>query len=144
MMMNMLRAGTSARSILIAAVCAAALSACGSVHATSGGTAAAAHPAKVSLVIGVAARPGAKKQRWTLRCDPVGGTHPHAAAACRALLHAKHPFAPLPDHVMCPMIVAGTKTASITGTWFGKHIDSNFNQRGCGNMRWTKIGQVFN
>ena len=63
MMMNMLRAGTSARSILIAAVCAAALSACGSVHATSGGTAAAAHPAKVSLVIGVAARPGAKKQR---------------------------------------------------------------------------------
>jgi Subtilisin inhibitor-like len=144
MMMNMLRAGTGARPILIAAVCAAALSACGSVHAT-GGTAASAQPAsKVSLVIQVAAKPGAKAHRWTLRCDPVGGTHPHPAAACHALLHAKRPFAPLPDHVMCPMIVAGTKTATISGTWFGKHIDSNFNQRGCGNLRWNKIGQVFN
>ncbi len=143
MMMNMLRAGTGARSILIAAVCAAALSACGSVHANSG-TAASAHPAKVSLVIQVAGKPGAKPHRWTLRCDPVGGTHPNPAAACHALLHAKRPFAPLPDHVMCPMIVAGSKTATISGTWFGKHVDSHFNQRGCGNLRWAKIGQVFN
>jgi hypothetical protein len=144
MMMNMLRTGTGARSILFAAVFAAALSACGSAHANSG-TAATAKPAsKVSLVIGVAAKPGAKPHRWTLRCEPAGGTHPHPAAACRALLHAKRPFAPLPDHVMCPMIVAGTKTASISGTWFGKHVDSTFNQRGCGNLRWNKIGQVFN
>jgi len=144
MMMHMLRAGTSARSILIAATCAAALGACGSVHANSG-TAASTRPAsKVSLVIQEKARPGARAERWTLRCDPVGGTHPNAAAACHALLHAKHPFAPLPAHIMCPMIVAGTKTAHIIGNWFGKHIDSTFNQRGCGNMRWTKIGQVFN
>ncbi len=146
MMMNMLRAGASARSILIAAACAVVLSACGSTHATSGGSAAtAAQPAsKVSLVIQVAARPGAAAHRWTLRCDPVGGTHPHPAAACHALLHAKRPFAPLPEHQMCPMIVAGPKTAHISGTWFGKRIDTSFNQRGCGNLRWNKIGQVFN
>ncbi len=42
------------------------------------------------------------------------------------------------------MIVAGTKTATIQGTWFGKHVSSSFNQRGCGNMRWAKIGQIFN
>jgi hypothetical protein len=144
MMMNMLRAGAGARSILIAAVCAAALSACGSMHAT-GGTAASAKPAsKVDLVIQVTAKPGAAAHRWTLRCDPVGGTHPNPAAACHALLHAKRPFAPLPKHVMCPMIVAGTKTAHISGTWFGKHIDTRFNQNGCGNLRWNKIGQVFN
>ncbi|SRR5216683_4195179 len=143
MMMNMLRAGTGARSILIAAACAAVLSGCGSTHAT-GGTAAAARPAKVSLVIRVAARPGAKMQHWTLRCDPAGGTHPDPQAACRVLLHAKSPFAPLPRNEMCPMIVAGTKTATIQGTWFGKHVSSSFNQRGCGNMRWAKIGQIFN
>jgi len=144
MMMNMLRAGTGARSILIAAVCAAALSACGSTHANSGAAANAKPASKVSLVIQVAAKPGAKPHRWTLRCEPAGGTHPHPAAACHALLHAKHPFAPLPDHAMCPMIVAGTKTASVSGTWFGKHINSIFNQRGCGDLRWNKIGQIFN
>ena len=144
MMMNMLRAGTGARSILIAAVCAAALSACGSVHAT-GGSAAGAKPAsKVALVIQVAGKPGAAAHRWTLRCDPVGGTHPNPAAACHALMHAKRPFAPLPKNQMCPMIVAGPETAHISGTWFGRHIDTNFNQTGCGNLRWNKIGQVFN
>jgi hypothetical protein len=141
---NMLRIGTGARSILIAAVAAATVTACGSTHATSGNAAGSAPAAKVSLVIQVAGTPGAAPKRWTLRCDPAGGTHPHPQAACDVLLHAKRPFAPLPDHVMCPMIVAGTKTATVKGTWFGKHIDSSFNQRGCGNMRWAKIGQIFN
>ena len=149
-MTNMLRARTGVRSFLIAAACATAVTACGSVNATggpgaAGGTGpAGGKPSKVSLVIQVAGQPGAAPKHWTLRCDPAGGTHPDPQAACGVLMHAKRPFAPLPDHVMCPMIVAGTRTATIKGTWFGKHVNSSFNQRGCGNLRWGKIGQVFN
>jgi hypothetical protein len=60
------------------------------------------------------------------------------------LLRAKNPFAPLPRNEMCPMILASPKTAIIEGTWFGQHIHSHFDQRGCGSMRWARIGQVFN
>jgi hypothetical protein len=149
MKMNMpaLRAG--GRSILIAAACAATVTACGSAHSAgtaAGGAAASAHAARVSLSIQVAGKPGAKLEHWTLRCEPAGGTHPDPQAACGVLLHAKTPFAAVPDHVMCPMIVAGTQTqtATVKGTWFGKHIDTIFNRSGCGLLRWQKIGQIFN
>ena len=145
-MTNMLRGRAGARSILIAAACAATVTACGTQAA--GGSAASAHAAgahaaKVSLTIQVTGKPGAKPERWTLRCDPAGGTHPDPQAACNVLLHAKSPFAAVPDHVMCPMILAGTKTATIKGTWFGKHIDTSFDRSGCGMLRWRKIGQIF-
>jgi Subtilisin inhibitor-like len=147
MMTNMFRARAGARSILIAAACAATVTACGSTQAAGGSAASAhaagAHAAKVSLAIQVTGKPGAKPERWTLRCDPAGGTHPDPQAACNVLLHAKSPFAAVPDHVMCPMILAGTKTATIKGTWFGKHIDTSFDRSGCGMLRWRKIGQIF-
>ena len=95
-----LRVPAGGRYFLIAAVCAAAATACGTLHASSpaspagAGQPAAARPAAVSLVIKVTG-PGAPTRHWTLRCDPVGGTHPDAPKACRVLLHAKNPFAPL-------------------------------------------------
>jgi Subtilisin inhibitor-like len=141
MTMNMTRVRAGALSVLTAAVCAATLTACGSTH--SAGTGTSARAAKVSLDIRVI-KPGAKPEHWTLRCDPAGGTHPNPQAACNALLHAKSPFAALPDHVMCPMIPAGTNTATVKGTWFGKHVDTTFNQSGCGMLRWKRIGEIFN
>src|SRR5580698_333742 len=105
------RARTGARYFLIAAVCAAAATACGTTQAP---TAAAAKPAtpKVSLDIKVSGS-NITTKHWTLQCDPAGGTHPDAAAACTTLLKAKTPFAPVPKGVMCPMIMAGTKTAIV-------------------------------
>jgi Subtilisin inhibitor-like len=143
MMTNTLRVRTGVRSILIAAVCTATVTACGSTH-PAGGTAASAHAPKVSLAIQVIGKSGAKPEHWTLQCEPAGGTHPDPQAACNVLLHANSPFAAVPDHVMCPMIVAGTKTATVKGDWFGKHIDTTFNRSGCGLLRWKKIGQIFN
>ena len=147
-MTNMPRARTSARSILIAAVCAATVTACGSTNSagTASSGAASAHAAKVSLDIQVTGEHGAKPEHWTLQCEPAGGTHPDPQAACNALLHAKSPFTAVPDHVMCPMIPAGTtpETATVKGTWFGKHVDSIFTRGGCGMLRWQKIGQIFN
>jgi Subtilisin inhibitor-like len=136
----------------------AAATACGSVAAGSGsaagagsmagsgsagGTATASAP-KVSLDITVTGKPGAKPKHWTLRCDPAGGTHPDPAAACRVLLAAKSPFAPVARHVMCPMIMVGTKTATVKGTWFGTKVDSVLVDGGCTLGRWAKIGQIFN
>jgi hypothetical protein len=151
MRLHTLRMPAGARAIVIAAVCAAAAIACGTLHASSpaspagpaGQTAAGRRPAAVSLVIRVTGQPGAPPRRWTLRCDPVGGTHPDAAKACRVLLHAKYPFAPPPRGAMCPMN-AGERTATVKGTWFGRPVDAIFIQHGCGFPGWAKIRQIFN
>ncbi len=132
------------------ALCALTAAACGSVAGpakaggpTSSATPSAA-PAKISLLIEVTPRPGAKPERWTLRCEPTGGTHPDAAAACHQLLTATRPFTPLPRGIMCPMIVTGEQTATIKGKWFGAQVDETFSQlSGCAAARWKELGQVF-
>ena len=151
------RARTGARYLLIAAMSAVTATACGSVAAgqgsgagsgsaagSSSGAATASAP-KVSLDMTVTTgRPGAKPQHWTLRCDPPGGTHPDPAGACRVLLAAGAPFAPLRGHVECPMIIAGSAKATIKGTWFGKKVNMVLVDGGCAMARWSKIGQIFN
>jgi hypothetical protein len=134
--------------VLVAAGTVTAVAACGSSHSASSATS-ATHPASsakpaVSLVITLTARPGAKPVTWTLQCDPAGGTHPDAAAACSALAKAKNPFAPAPKGMMCPMIVGRPATAKVVGTWHDININAVFSQsNGCQTSRWNKIGPVF-
>ena len=137
MTLHLPRARSGARYLLIAAVCAAAATACGTAAPASSPA-----PAKVSLDIKVTGGSGSA-EHWTLRCDPVGGSHPHAAAACAVLLKARDPFAPGPRGAMCPMILGSTPVARVTGIYFGKHVDTTFTQGGCSGARWTEIGQVF-
>ena len=139
---HVLRARPRARYLLIAAVCAAVATACGAAPAPASSPAAPAAPAKVSLDIRVTGGSGGAAN-WTLRCDPTGGSHPSPAAACKVLLRANDPFAPVPRGMMCPMIVAGTREAKVTGIYFGRHIDTTFSQGGCQEARWTKISQIF-
>ena len=140
------RAATGSRVPIAAGLAAAALlavAACGSSGsgASSGAT---APPAKVSLSVVVTPSPGAKPEHWTLRCEPTGGSHPDAAAACGQLLKAKNPFGPIPRGFMCPMIAAGPGQASVTGTYFGKHVTGTFSQSsGCSAMRWAQLGEMF-
>jgi hypothetical protein len=142
---DLLRVRNGARYLLIAAICAAAATACGSKPAPSAGAGSALPPApKVSLDITVSTTPNAPSKHWTLQCEPAGGTHPNPAAACAVLLKAKNPFAPLPKGIMCPMIRVGTKTAIVKGTYFGKHIDTKLSPGGCQLAQWEKIGQIFN
>ena len=141
----MIRARTGARYLLIAAICAAAATACGSTTASAGAAAPASPaPPKVSLDITVSGGPGKPTEHWTLQCDPAGGTHPDPAQACATLLKAKAPFALLPKGVACPMILASAKTAKVTGTYFGRHVDTTFVQGGCDLARWASIGKIFN
>jgi len=146
------RAHSSSRFQLSAARCliavagvilAAVIAACGSVAApgTGGQT---TKPAPVSLHITVQNGIGTTPKSWTLRCDPAGGTHPHAAAACSALMALKQPFAPPPAHQMCPMILASAKRATFTGTWFGTKVARTITDGGCDLARWAKLGQVVN
>jgi hypothetical protein len=144
------RASAGARYLLPVTLCAIALAACGSEagSASSGGPASSASPAapaaKVALTITVTPRPGAHTRRWTLRCEPTGGTHPDADAACHQLLTAKDPFQPIPRNIMCPMIVTGEQKATVQGTWFGKPVDVSFSQlNGCASVRWNELGRVF-
>jgi hypothetical protein len=136
---HVLRARPRARYLLIAAICAAAATACGSTAAPASSSASSA---KVSLDIKVTGGSGGA-HHWTLQCEPTGGSHPNAAAACAVLLKAKDPFAPVPRGIMCPMILADTPVAKVTGIYFGQHIDTTFSQGGCQQARWTKIGQIF-
>ena len=131
--------------LLPATLCVITAAACGSVTSTSSaaGPSASAPAAKVSLTVVVTASPGATPKRWTLRCDPTGGTHPDAKDACRQLLAAKNPFAPIPRGIMCPMIAAGPQRATISGTFFGQHVASNFARTGCQATKWSQLGDVF-
>jgi hypothetical protein len=140
--------------LLLAILSLVAVAACGSTGpagsaaapSSSPGHRQAAAAAKVSLTVVVKTHPGAKPQRWTLTCDPVGGTHPHAQAACRQLLAAKNPFAPIPRGIMCPMIPAGPQAgmARVSGVYFGKPVSGTFTQQSpCGATRWAKLGVVF-
>jgi hypothetical protein len=140
--------GRSTRAIaarcIIAVAGTAAVAACGSVAApASSGSSAPAKP-KVSLTITVQNGPGGAVKHWTLRCDPAGGTHPNPAAACKALMAIKDPFAAPPTGQMCPMILASAKRAIFNGTWFGTPVNKTILDGGCYLSRWTKLGQVVN
>jgi hypothetical protein len=143
MKFSLRHARPSAGYLLPALLCVITAAACGSVTSTGSAPRPSAPAAKVSLTVVVTPTPGATPKRWTLRCDPTGGTHPDAKAACRQLLAAKNAFAPIPRGIMCPMIVAGPQRATISGTFFGQHVETDFSRAGCEATRWAQLGAVF-
>jgi hypothetical protein len=83
-------------------------------------------------------------KQWTLSCDPPGGDHPDAAAACAALEKGKAPFAPVPKDMACTQISGGPQTATITGTWRGERVTASYNRsNGCEIARWDRLIPVF-
>jgi hypothetical protein len=82
-----------------------------------------------------------KTTTWTLSCDPADGTHPDPSAAC-AVLTAKGKTAlpPVAKGLMCSQIYGGPQTATITGVWSGKAVNSQFSRRnGCEISRWKAL-----
>jgi hypothetical protein len=144
---------TGAGYLITTATCAVLVAACGSAAApgstgSAGGSAAGSgsstQAAKTSLDIQVSHGGGTAITRWTLRCQPAGGTEPNPARACRVLDSVKNPFGPPPKGIMCPMIVAGAKKAKVTGTFNGKPVNVTIYDGGCWLARWAKYGQIFN
>ncbi|MCF3961976.1 SSI family serine proteinase inhibitor [Streptomyces fuscigenes] len=84
---------------------------------------------------------------YELRCAPVGGTHPDAAAACDRLesirLDGGDPFAPVPAGRLCTQIYGGPETAHVTGFWNGRAVDATFDRaNGCEIARWRRLVPV--
>ncbi len=133
---------TRAAAVAITAAALTAAPACGSQHAGGGGSQSSPRPS--SLTIAVRTSPQGTAHRWTLTCDPVGGTLPGATAACTALARAAEPFAPVKRGVMCAMIYGGPQIATINGTWHGAIVHATFSRvNGCETKRWAGIAPVF-
>jgi hypothetical protein len=75
---------------------------------------------------------------WRLTCDPAGGTHPDAKAACHALeANGAAALPPVPKDKACTQIYGGPETATVTGTWKGQQVMSRFARNdGCQISRW--------
>jgi Subtilisin inhibitor-like len=101
-----------------------------------------AKPAKANLTISLKKGASSSPQSWTLTCDPPGGNHPKAKAACAALAKAEAPFAPARKSP-CTFIYGGPETATVTGTWRGQQVNTTFSRKnGCELDRWTKAGDL--
>jgi hypothetical protein len=144
-----LLAAVSAAAILALAGCGTATTPGGGSSASGGPSAsstpsAAAPAAKVSLTFTMTGMPGQPVQRWTLRCDPPGGTHQDPAAACAALLRMKDPFAARPRRMICPMILASGRQIVVTGNWFGTKVHRHILDGGCDLALFGSVSKIFN
>lgn len=128
-----------AASSLIAVTGSVAIAACGTTPAP--GTGAAAKP-KVSLHVTEMSTSHKATKHWTLTCDPTGGTHPNADAACKALQGIKNPFAKPAAGTNCPMILANQPSFIISGTWHGQHVSKTILDGGCSMATWNAINKV--
>jgi len=131
-----------ARRYLLAGLAAAAVLLAGCSAAANGGG--NGGPAKVSLTFQLnhgAGTPVVK--HWTLNCEPSGGGQANADAACTALLKLKHPFAPLPAGVACPMLLLSNRKIVVTGTWFGVRVHRIVVDGGCDIALFSKLDKLF-
>jgi hypothetical protein len=82
---------------------------------------------------------------WTLRCEPTGGDHPDAAAACAALTAVADPFGRVAPPKRCAEIPGGEEdVAVLEGTYRGREVNSRFShENACVSGRWDRIAPVF-
>ncbi len=82
---------------------------------------------------------------WTLQCEPVGGDHPDAEAACARLEALPDPFGKVKPVPRCDEIPGATpEVATIEGTFRGRAIKERFDRSsGCVFERWDRLGPVF-
>lgn len=100
--------------------------------------------AATSLQITVWPSEHAAPKRFTLRCNPVGGTLPHRAAACRKLQGMRAPFAATPKNVACTEIYGGPQRAVIRGRLRGVSVRASFSRKdGCEIDRWNRVRFLF-
>ena len=82
-----------------------------------------------------------ERVRWTLRCDPFGGTHPRRAASCRELARLGwRAFRPVPPDLACTEIYGGPQVAIVSGRVRGRRVWARLSRGdGCQMQRWDRI-----
>lgn len=96
-----------------------------------------------SLTLVITPLTGGAARSVTLTCEPVGGTHPDAGAACAALTAANGDISRVPrEYAYCTFIYRPV-IASASGTWNGRPVSYSrqFSNDGCANA--TTGGHVF-
>ncbi|RKS06501.1 subtilisin inhibitor-like [Nocardiopsis sp. Huas11] len=81
---------------------------------------------------------------WTLTCDPVGGDHPEAEAACAEIAEVgTEPFLMDTTDMMCTMQMGGPEVVIVTGHIGDTEIDTEFNKvGGCEIDRFETVSTV--
>jgi Subtilisin inhibitor-like len=79
--------------------------------------------------------------RWTLRCDPVAGTHPRRVTACRGLARVGwEAFRPPAPDVACAAIYGGPQVALVSGRIDGRRVWAKLTRvDGCQIARWDRV-----
>jgi hypothetical protein len=82
-----------------------------------------------------------ERVRWTLRCDPVGGTHPRRVAVCRELVRLGWPaFRPVPPDKACTQVFGGPQVAIVSGHVGGRRVWARLSRvDGCQVARWDRV-----
>jgi hypothetical protein len=123
--------------------CLALISGCGLRGGASGsGSGDSATAAATDLVVTVWPQGQGRLRKWTLTCDPVGGTLPRPAAACSQL--TPEALRPLPRDTICTQIYGGPQRARVTGRVDGRAVDARFSRsNGCEIHRWDSVRFLF-
>ena len=122
-------------TVLIAVVIAAV--GCGASQGTAGST----PETELTISYWPQGRGTEAPVRWTLRCDPAGGTVPRAAAVCRQLYAMTRPFARRAKNLVCTDQYGGPQQAVIAGTLRGDRIWVLIGMRnGCEISRAKRLG----
>jgi hypothetical protein len=101
----------------------------------------AGSPTALAIVYLADASKPSERVRWTLRCDPVGGTHPRRAAVCRDLARLGwRVFRPPAPGTACAELYGGPQAALVTGTVGGRRVWARLNRiDGCQIARWSRV-----
>jgi Subtilisin inhibitor-like len=110
------------RWAVIAAVAAAMSLGCGSASSASSENTADEPTTELTIAFWHEGRGEGAAKRWTLRCDPVGGTHTRRASACARLYGMQRPFAPQKDVELCTQIYGGPDQAVVSGEHRGNRV----------------------
>lgn len=104
-----------------------------------------ATPIAADLTVVVDATGEGATTTYTLTCEPVGGDHPDAEAACAAIAAGGlAAFEPTPMDVACTEQWGGPQTATVTGTVGGETVNAEFSRtNGCEISRWATLEPLF-
>ena len=119
------------------------MSGCGAFGESSdSGSGSATTASATDLVITVWPQGQGRSRKWTLSCDPVGGTLPRAANACSRL--TIEALRPLPRDTVCTQVYGGPQKARVTGRVDGRRVNARFSRvNGCEIHRWDSVRFLF-
>jgi len=113
----------------------------GVVGVTGGGASLAAKTVSLTITYWPDEQAPQTYQRWTLRCNPVGGTLANRARVCSRLSRLPlTSFAQVPKDAICTEIYGGPQKAVVKGKIGTVRVWSSFRRRnGCEIERWDRF-----